>query len=206
MTLVVDPPKIIGVGRNYGAHARELGNETPTEPILFLKPRTALLAPDAPIVLPAGAERVEHEGEIGVVVGARLRHATPAEAEAAIAGFTCCNDVTDRAIQKRDGQWTRAKGFDSFLPVGPRVASGLDWRALEVVCRVNGETRQHGHVHEMAFDIPTLLAFASRVMTLEPGDLLLTGTPAGTSQLHAGDVVEVEIPGVGILRNPVVAA
>lgn len=203
MTLAVQPSKIIGVGRNYGAHARELGNETPAEPILFLKPRTAMLAPGQPIMLPVGAGRVEHEGEIGVVVGRPLRHASRAEAEAAIGGFVCANDVTSRTLQKRDGQWTRAKGFDTFLPVGPRVGMGLDWRALEVICRVNGEVRQHGHAHEMSFDIPFLLAFASSVMTLEPGDLLLTGTPSGTSELHHGDVVEVEIPGVGILTNPV---
>jgi len=203
--MVVNPPKIIGVGRNYGAHAKELGNETPTEPILFLKPRTALLAPHQPIVLPKGVGRVEHEGEIGIVVGRTLRHATRAEAEAAIAGVVCCNDVTARTLQKQDGQWTRAKGFDTFLPVGPRVVGGLDWRTLEVICRVNGEVRQHGHAHEMAFDIPFLLAFASRVMTLEPGDLILTGTPAGTSELQAGDLVEVEIPGVGILTNSVQA-
>jgi 2-keto-4-pentenoate hydratase/2-oxohepta-3-ene-1,7-dioic acid hydratase in catechol pathway len=206
MTPIVRPGKILAIGRNYVAHAKELGNAVPSEPILFLKPPSALIGPGEAIVLPRGVTHVEHEGEIAVVVGRRLRHASREEAEAAIGGFTCANDVTSRALQKLDGQWTRAKGFDTFCPVGPRVADGLDWRALSVSCRVNGEVRQQAPATEMAFDIPSLLAFASGVMTLEPGDLLLTGTPSGTSELRPGDVVEVEIPGVGVLSNPVIAA
>jgi 2-keto-4-pentenoate hydratase/2-oxohepta-3-ene-1,7-dioic acid hydratase in catechol pathway len=195
--------KIIGIGRNYLAHAKELGNDVPAEPLLFLKPTTSLLEPGGTIVLPGVSKQVEHEGEIGVIVGRRLHKATPSEAERAIGGFTCVNDVTCRDLQRTDGQWTRAKGFDTFCPVGPRVVANLDWRALEVRCRVNGEERQHGKASEMHFPIPVLLSYVSGIMTLEPGDLIATGTPAGVGPLKDGDVVEVEIPGVGVLRNPV---
>ncbi len=197
------PGKIIGVGRNYVAHARELGNEVPPEPILFLKPTTALLEPGGVIVLPRVSERVEFEAEIGVVLGRRLRHASPDQAERAIGGFTCVNDVTCRDLQQKDGQWSRAKGFDTFCPVGPRVVSGLDWRTLELRGRVNGRDRQRASSADMHFSIPTLISFISGIMTLEPGDLIATGTPAGTGPLADGDIVEVEIPGVGVLSNPV---
>ncbi len=197
------PGKIIGVGRNYLAHARELGNEVPPEPILFLKPTTALLEPGGVIVLPRVSERVEFEAEIGVVLGRRLRHASPDQAERAIGGFTCVNDVTCRDLQQKDGQWSRAKGFDTFCPVGPRVVSGLDWRTLELRGRVNGRDRQRASSADMHFSIPTLISFISGIMTLEPGDLIATGTPAGTGPLADGDIVEVEIPGVGVLSNPV---
>jgi 2-keto-4-pentenoate hydratase/2-oxohepta-3-ene-1,7-dioic acid hydratase in catechol pathway len=197
------PGKIIGVGRNYLAHARELGNDVPLEPIIFLKPTTALLEPGGAIVLPRVSERVEFEAEIGVVLGRRLRHASPDQAEKAIGGFTCVNDVTCRDLQQKDGQWSRAKGFDTFCPVGPRVASGLDWRTLELRCRVNGLERQRARASDMHFSIPTLISFISGIMTLEPGDLIATGTPAGTAPLVDGDIVEVEIPGVGVLSNPV---
>lgn len=197
------PGKIVCVGRNYPAHAREMGNEVPAEPLLFLKPPSALIPSAAAIRLPRISRQVEHEAEIGVVVGSRLRNATPQVAEAAIAGFTCANDVTARDLQKRDGQWSRAKGFDTFCPAGPVVRPGLDWRALQIIGRVNGTVRQQGRSADMHFPIPDLLSFISGVMTLEPGDLVLTGTPAGVGPLHHGDVVEVEIPGVGILRNPV---
>jgi 2-keto-4-pentenoate hydratase/2-oxohepta-3-ene-1,7-dioic acid hydratase in catechol pathway len=146
---------------------------------------------------------VEHEAEIGVVVGRRLRRASRTEAEAGIGGFVCVNDVTARDLQKTDGQWARAKGFDSFCPVGPRVVSGLDWRTLEVIGRVNGVERQRGRTSDMIFSMPDLLSYISGVMTLEPGDLIATGTPAGVGPLAPGDVVEVEIPGVGVLSNPV---
>jgi 2-keto-4-pentenoate hydratase/2-oxohepta-3-ene-1,7-dioic acid hydratase in catechol pathway len=200
------PSKIVCVGRNYAAHARELGNEVPAAPLLFLKPPSALIGPGEAIVLPPASAQVEYEGEIGVVVGARLRRASAAEAERGIGGVVPANDVTARDLQKSDAQWTRAKGFDTFCPVGPSVVAGGDWRALEVVTRVNGVERQRGRATQMLFDIPTLLAFISGVMTLEPGDLVLTGTPAGVGPLAPGDVVEVEIPGVGLLSNPVVAA
>jgi 2-keto-4-pentenoate hydratase/2-oxohepta-3-ene-1,7-dioic acid hydratase in catechol pathway len=197
------PSKIIGIGRNYLEHARELGNEVPEVPILFFKPPTALIGSGDPILLPNVSQRVEFEAEIGVVIGRRIRNADPARAERAIGGYVCVNDVTCRDLQKIDGQWGRAKGFDSFCPVGPRLATGLDWRALELVCRVNGLERQRAKATDMHFSIPELVSFLSGIMTLEPGDLIATGTPAGTAPLHDGDVVEVEIPGIGILSNPV---
>ncbi|MFL5401871.1 MAG: fumarylacetoacetate hydrolase family protein [Gemmatimonadales bacterium] len=197
------PGKIIGIGRNYVEHAKELGNELPTVPIIFFKPTTALLGPGETIVLPSVSQRVEFEAEIGIVIGRRLRNADASAAERAIDGFTCVNDVTCRDLQKIDGQWGRAKGFDTFCPAGPRVVSGLDWRSLELICRVNGAERQRAKATDMHFSIPELVAFLSGIMTLEPGDLIATGTPAGTGPLHHGDVVEVEITGVGILSNPV---
>ncbi|HWO88928.1 MAG TPA: fumarylacetoacetate hydrolase family protein [Gemmatimonadales bacterium] len=202
------PGKIVCVGRNYAAHARELGNEVPTQPLLFFKPSTALIGDGEPIVLPAASSRVEHEAEIAVVVGRRLRRATPGEARLAVAGITCANDVTARDLQKTDGQWARAKGFDTFCPVGPRVLevdASFDLTSLEVIGRVNGAVRQHGRSRDMIFMVPDLLAYISLAMTLEPGDLVLTGTPEGVGPLSPGDVVEVEIPGVGVLRNPVEA-
>lgn len=197
------PSKIVCVGRNYAEHAKELGNVVPERPLLFFKPPSALIAVGEAIVLPAASSQVEHEAEIGVVIGRRLKRASRDEAEAGIGGFICVNDVTARDLQKTDGQWARAKGFDTFCPAGPTVVTGLDWRSLEVIGRVNGQERQRGHVGQMIFDIPDLLAYISGVMTLEPGDLVATGTPAGVGPLVHGDVVEVEIPGVGILSNPV---
>jgi 2-keto-4-pentenoate hydratase/2-oxohepta-3-ene-1,7-dioic acid hydratase in catechol pathway len=200
---VTRPGKIVCVGRNYPAHAREMGNEVPKVPLLFLKPPTAVIGPGEAIVLPPESTQVEYEAEIGVMIGRRIRRVAAAEAEAAIAGFTCANDVTARDFQRTDGQWGRAKGYDTFCPVGPAVVGGLSWRDLEVFGRVNGEERQHGRASEMHFPIPDLLSFISQAMTLEPGDLVLTGTPAGVGPLREGDVVEVEVPGVGVLRNPV---
>ena len=200
------PGKIVCVGRNYVEHAKELGNAVPTEPLLFLKPPSSVIFDGEPIRLPDMSRQVEHEGEIGVILGARLRKGDEAAARAAIAGITCVNDVTARDLQKTDGQWTRAKGFDTFCPMGPMlmpVDVGFNFSDLEVVCRVNGVERQRGRAADMVFGIPALLAFISRVMTLEPGDLVATGTPAGIGPLVDGDLVEVEIPGVGVLRNPV---
>jgi len=185
----VRPSKIVGIGRNYRAHAEELGNPMPAQPIIFLKPPTAVIGPGETIVLPRDSQRVEQEAEIGVVVLERLKDVSREQAERARLGFTCVNDVTARDLQKIDGQWARAKGFD--------------WRTLEVIGRVNGKQVQRAPATDMAFDIPMLLMFISRVMTLEAGDLIATGTPAGTTVLKPGDVVEVEIPGVGVLRNPV---
>jgi 2-keto-4-pentenoate hydratase/2-oxohepta-3-ene-1,7-dioic acid hydratase in catechol pathway len=199
------PSKIVCVGRNYVEHAREHGAEVPKAPLLFLKPPSALIGNDEPIILPPASSQVEHEAEIGIVIGTRLQRVTPAEAEAGIRGFVCLNDVTARDLQRADGQWSRAKGFDTFCPVGPRVAGGLNWRELEVLARVNGVERQRGRASEMVFPIPDLLSYISHVMTLEPGDLVATGTPSGVGSIRAGDVVEVEIPGVGVLRNPVEA-
>ena len=197
------PGKIVCVGRNYPAHVREMGNELPKEPVIFFKPVSSLIGPGEPIVLPPESIQVEHEAEIAVVIGRRLRRGSAGDAERAIRGFTCANDVTARDLQKKDAQWGRAKGFDSFCPVGPGVAEGLDWRDLEVVGRVNGVERQRGRSSDMIFSIPDLLVYISAAMTLEPGDLVLTGSPAGTGPLRAGDVVEVEIGGVGVLSNPV---
>ncbi|HEX4628439.1 MAG TPA: fumarylacetoacetate hydrolase family protein [Gemmatimonadales bacterium] len=204
---VARPGKIVGVGRNYREHAAELGNTVPSHPLLFLKPATTVIADGAAIVLPPESTQVEFEGEIGVVIGRRLRRASEDTARAAIAGLTCVNDVTARDLQRSDEQWTRAKGFDTFCPLGPRVVTVESGRfaELEVFCRVNGVERQHGRARDMVFAIPTLVAFISQVMTLEPGDLIATGTPSGVGPLRAGDVVEVEIPGVGLLRNPVIA-
>ncbi len=202
------PSKIVCVGRNYADHAKELGNTLPAEPLLFLKPPSALIGDGDAIILPPQSERVEHEGEIAVVIGRRMRRVSEIEAVEGIAGVACANDVTARDLQQRDGQWTRAKGFDTFCPIGPRVVPLTELPALdqlEIVCRVNGTVRQRGRAGEMAFPIPFLLSYISRIMTLEPGDIVLTGTPSGVGRLVAGDVVEVEVSGVGVLRNPVVA-
>ena len=202
------PSKIVGVGRNYLEHARELGNEVPERPLIFFKPPSSLVADGEAIVLPPESQRVEHEGEIAVVIGRTARKVAAAEAWSYVAGIAPLNDVTARDLQKADYQWARAKGFDTFCPMGTMVPLEriADRDALEVVCRVNGQVRQHGRVGEMAFNIPTLIEYISGVMTLEPGDVIATGTPAGIGPLQPGDVVEVEIPGVGTLRNPVQAA
>lgn len=199
--------KIVCVGRNYLEHARELGNAVPERPLLFFKPPSAIVGDGEAIVLPPESLRVEHEGEIAVVIGRRGRHIPAEGAMEYVAGYAPLNDVTARDLQKADGQWARAKGFDTFCPLGATVpAEGIEPRELQVICRVNGEVRQHGRAADMAFDIPTLIAYISAIMTLEPGDVIATGTPAGVGPLQPGDVVEVEVPGVGILRNPVVNA
>jgi 2-keto-4-pentenoate hydratase/2-oxohepta-3-ene-1,7-dioic acid hydratase in catechol pathway len=201
------PGKIVCVGRNYADHAKELGNVIPERPLLFLKPPSAVIGPGEAIVLPRASQRVEHEAEIGVMVGTRLRRVGEDAALAGVRGLTCLNDVTARDLQKSDGQWTRAKGFDTFCPLGPRVVPLAELPPLDeivVTGRVNGTERQRGTGRDMIRGIPALLAYISHVMTLEPGDLIATGTPAGVGPLAPGDVVEVEIPGVGVLRNPVV--
>ena len=200
------PSKVVCVGRNYAAHARELGNQVPDKPLLFLKPPSALIGDGETIRLPAASSQVEHEGEIGVVIGRTLKDGDEAAARAAIAGICCVNDVTARDLQKADVQFTRGKGFDTFCPWGPHVmpvAPDFDYSALEVWCRVNGQVRQHGRAADMAFSIPFLVAYISRIMTLEPGDLIATGTPEGVGRLNDGDTVEVEVKGVGVLKNPV---
>ena len=197
------PSKIVCVGRNYLEHARELGNEMPAQPLIFLKPPSSLIEPGKPIELPGVSNQVEFEGEIGLVIGARLRGADLAQARAAVQGIVAANDVTARDLQRSDGQWTRAKGFDTFCPVGPMGPAPEDLSTLEVVTRVNGSERQRGRAADMAFDIPTLLVYISGIMTLEPGDLVLTGTPAGVGKLADGDEVEVEIVGVSRVKNPV---
>jgi 2-keto-4-pentenoate hydratase/2-oxohepta-3-ene-1,7-dioic acid hydratase in catechol pathway len=199
----VEPTKIVCVGRNYRAHAAELGNQVPTEPLLFIKPNSALLEPGGTIELPPASQRVEHEGEIGVVIGKSLKDVSAEEAVHGIFGITAVNDVTARDIQKREVQFTRAKGFDTFCPVGPVIVTGLDVEKLSVMCRVNGQERQRGDAAQMVFGIAQLLSFISTIMTLEPGDLVSTGTPEGVGPLVSGDTVEVEIPGVGTLQNTV---
>jgi 2-keto-4-pentenoate hydratase/2-oxohepta-3-ene-1,7-dioic acid hydratase in catechol pathway len=199
------PGKIVAVGRNYADHARELGNEVPAEPLLFLKPPSAVIHDGDPIVLPPQSHQVEHEGELVAIVGRTLRRATPDEALAAVAGYACGNDVTARDLQKSDSQWTRAKGFDTFAPLGP-VVTGVDPSDLTLTTRVNGEVRQQASTRDMVHGVDDLLSYISQVMTLEPGDAVFTGTPAGVGPLVDGDVVEVEIDGVGVLRNPVRSA
>lgn len=198
------PGKIVCIGRNYVAHAKELGNDVPAEPLLFLKPPSSVIGSGAPIVLPKASAQVEFEGEIGVVIGRTLRHASETEAREAIAGIVAVNDVTARDLQRTDSQWTRAKGFDSFCPVGAMSPAPGNLSSLTVVTRVNGTERQRGRASEMAFPIPMLLAYISRIMTLEPGDVVATGTPAGVGKLAAGDEVEVEIDGASRVRNPVI--
>jgi 2-keto-4-pentenoate hydratase/2-oxohepta-3-ene-1,7-dioic acid hydratase in catechol pathway len=201
---VTRPTKIVCVGRNYREHAKELGNEVPAAPLLFLKPPSSVVASGQPIVLPPESAQVEHEGEIGVVVGRRLRRAGPDEAGAAVHGVVALNDVTARDLQRADSQWTRAKGFDTFCPMGPEWTGTPDFAALTVVTRVNGVERQRGSGGEMVFDVPSLLAYISGIMTLEPGDVVATGTPAGVGRLTAGDTVEVEIVGYSRVANPVI--
>lgn len=197
--------KIIGIGSNYRDHAAEMGKPVPVVPKLFLKAPSALLAPGSAIEIPPATQRVDHEAELGVVIGRRCRRVSAADALDFVAGYMCVNDVTARDFQREDGVFARAKGFDSFCPVGPRLVSGLDPSALGVVCRVNGVVRQNGSTRDMVFPVAALIAFVSSVMTLEPGDLIATGTPAGVGPLLPGDVVEVEVEGIGVLRNPVVA-
>ncbi|MEO5902612.1 MAG: fumarylacetoacetate hydrolase family protein [Gemmatimonadaceae bacterium] len=197
------PGKIVCIGRNYREHARELGNEVPTEPLFFLKPSTSIIRDGDAIVLPKQSERVEFEGEIGIIVGSRLTKASEADAIAAVRGIAAVNDVTARDLQKKDSQWTRAKGFDTFCPVGNVAEGSYDLANLVVITRVNGEEKQRASSSEMVFSIPMLLSYVSHVMTLEPGDLVATGTPAGVALLKAGDIVEVEIEGLSKVSNRV---
>jgi 2-keto-4-pentenoate hydratase/2-oxohepta-3-ene-1,7-dioic acid hydratase in catechol pathway len=199
----VEPSKIVCVGRNYVAHAKELGNEVPKVPLLFLKPSTAIVGPQDAIRCPEASREVHHEAELGVVIGRTLTGANAAEARGAVFGYTCLNDVTARDIQREEKQFTRAKGFDTFCPVGPVIDTALDPLDVSVVCRVNGAERQRGSTRDMAFDVFALLAFISGVMTLLPGDVVATGTPEGVGPIKRGDWVEVEVSGVGVLRNPV---
>jgi 2-keto-4-pentenoate hydratase/2-oxohepta-3-ene-1,7-dioic acid hydratase in catechol pathway len=197
------PSKIVCIGRNYADHAKELGNDVPKEPLFFLKPPSSLIASGQPIVLPAMSNQVEYEGEIGVIVGHTLSHASEQEAAAAVSAILAANDVTARDLQRSDSQWTRAKGFDTFCVVGTPHAPPADLSTLSVVTHVNGKERQRGLASDMIFTIPAALAYISQVMTLEPGDLLLTGTPAGVGTLAPGDEVQVDVPGYSTIRNPV---
>ncbi len=200
----VEPSKVVCVGRNYRAHAKELGNEVPPVPLLFLKPPSAVIGPQEAIRCPEQSREVHHEAELGVVIGRTLSRASAVEAKLAVFGYTCLNDVTARDIQREEKQFTRAKGFDTFCPVGPVVETALDPMDLPVVCRVNGAEKQRGTTRDMVFDPFALVAFISGVMTLWPGDVVATGTPEGVGPIRRGDWVEVEVGGVGVLRNPVV--
>ena len=204
MPNTVRPGKIVCVGRNYAEHAKELGNEVPKAPLIFLKPPSSVIAAGEPIRLPSASQQVEFEGEIGVVVGERLTRATEADARSSVRGLVAVNDVTARDLQKTDGQWTRAKGFDSFCPLGEVVEGAHDLAHLTIVTRVNGVERQRGFSAQMVFSIPMLLSYISSIMTLEPGDLVATGTPSGVGKLAPGDVVEVEIEGISRVSNPVI--
>ena len=200
----VEPSKVVCVGRNYRAHAKELGNEVPAAPLLFLKPPSSVVGPQEAIRCPEQSKEVHHEAELGVVVGRMLSRASAVDAKLAIFGYTCLNDVTARDIQREEKQFTRAKGFDTFCPVGPVVETALDPMDVSVVCRLNGAEKQRGQTRDMVFDPFALLSFISQVMTLWPGDVVATGTPEGVAAMKRGDWVEVEISGIGVLRNPVV--
>jgi 2-keto-4-pentenoate hydratase/2-oxohepta-3-ene-1,7-dioic acid hydratase in catechol pathway len=201
---VIPRSKVIGIGRNYPAHAAELGNEVPKEPLVFLKPNTSVIGPGDPIQLPPQSQQVHYEGELAVVIGRFCRDVPPARVAEVVFGYTAANDVTARDLQKRDGQWWRAKGFDTFCPLGPYLVTELDPADLRVRTRLDGETVQDGRTSQMIFDVTSLVAFVSSAMTLLPGDVILTGTPAGVGPIVAGQRVEVEIEGIGVLSNPVV--
>ena len=201
------PSKIVCVGRNYLDHAKELGNEAPKEPLIFLKPPSSVVAPDEPIIIPRISNRVDYEGELAAIVGRRCQNLQPNEnISPYILGYTCLNDVTARDLQKLDVQFTRAKGFDTFCPLGPVIETSLDLAAATVETFVNGTRKQYGHTSEMIFSLDVIIRYIVQVMTLEPGDVIATGTPSGVGSLVAGDVVEVSVSGVGTLRNPVIGS
>ena len=201
------PSKIVCVGRNYREHAAELGNKMPDEPLLFLKAPSAIIASGDDIVLPSASQQVEHEGELGVVIGRIARNIPNHEDPLSyVLGYTCVNDVTARDLQRKDVQFTRGKSFDTFCPVGPWIETDIDPGNVEVQTRVNGEVKQKGNTADMAFPVAFLIRYISEIMTLYPGDLIATGTPAGVSRMKPGDIVEVEVAGIGVLRNQVVSA
>jgi len=199
----VIPSKIIAVGRNYADHAAELGNQLPAEPMIFLKPSTSVIGPGDAIQLPWQSEQVDHEAELAVVISRLCRDVAEEDADSVILGYTCANDVTARDLQKRDGQWGRAKGFDSFCPLGPWISTDVDLDEAEITCTVNGAIRQQAVLGDMVHGVAAIIAHVSAAMTLLPGDVILTGTPAGVGVISAGDVVEVTIEGIGSLTNPV---
>ncbi len=196
--------KVLAIGRNYAAHAAEHGSSVPEEPLVFLKPTSSVVGPGAPIEILPEMQLVEHEAELAVVIGRRGRFISEEEALHYVIGYTCANDVSERIYQRKDGQWTRAKGFDTFCPLGPWIQTDLDPTDIRVQCRVNGSLRQDARTRDMVYKVPRLIAHISRIMTLEAGDVILTGTPEGVGPLHPNDTVEVEIEGIGVLTNPVV--
>jgi 2-keto-4-pentenoate hydratase/2-oxohepta-3-ene-1,7-dioic acid hydratase in catechol pathway len=201
------PSKIVCVGRNYAEHAKELGNEVPQEPLIFLKPPSSVIAHGDAIVYPKLSQRVDFEGELGVVIGQRARKVTSGNAQSHILGYTCVNDVTARDLQKKDGQWTRGKGFDTFCSVGPFIIprEEADFASFRVRTIVDGETKQDGSVMDMLFSVNDIIAYITAFMTLEPGDLIATGTPPGVGPLEPGSTVKIDIAGLGVLQNTVVA-
>ncbi|QEH92871.1 DUF2437 domain-containing protein [Dermacoccus abyssi] len=202
---VIPRSKIIGIGRNYADHAKEMGNEVPAEPLMFLIPNTAVIGPGDPVVMPEISERVDYEGELAVVIGRMCRDVSPEEAKKVVFGYTISNDVTARDLQKSDGQWSRAKGFDTFCPLGPWVETDLDPADSRVTTRLDGEVVQDGPTSDMIFGVAELISHASRAFTLLPGDVILTGTPEGVGPVKAGQRVEVEVPEIGVLANTYVA-
>ncbi|MDF8265414.1 fumarylacetoacetate hydrolase family protein [Luteipulveratus flavus] len=199
---VIPRSKVIGIGKNYAEHAREMGGEAPTEPLMFLVPNTAVAGPDDPVVMPPQSQRVDYEGELAVVIGRMCKDVTPQEARQVVFGYTVANDVTARDLQKSDGQWSRAKGFDTFCPLGPWIETDLDVSDLRLQTRVDGEVRQDGTTADMIHDVWTLISHASQAFTLLPGDAILTGTPEGIGPVEPGQRVEVEIDQIGVLGNP----
>lgn len=203
----IRPSKIVCVGRNYREHAAELGNKMPDEPLLFLKAPSAIISSGDEIVLPGASQQVEHEGELGVVIGRVARNiASNEDPFSYVLGYTCVNDVTARDLQRKDVQFTRGKSFDTFCPVGPWIETDIDPANVTVETRLNGEVKQKGNTADMAFSVAFLIRYISEIMTLYPGDLIATGTPAGVSRMKPGDIVEVEVSGIGVLRNQVVSA
>ncbi|HEV8222879.1 MAG TPA: fumarylacetoacetate hydrolase family protein [Streptosporangiaceae bacterium] len=199
------PTKVVAIGKNYADHAREMGGEPPDEPVIFLKPSTSVIGPGDPVARPVKlSERVDFEGELAVVIGRLCRDVPPERVSEVIFGYTCANDVTARDLQAKDGQWTRAKGFDTFCPLGPWIETGLDPSDLELTTTVNGEVKQHARTSQLLHDVTAVVCYVTSVMTLLPGDILLTGTPAGIGPLVHGDRVSVAIQGIGALTNPVV--
>jgi 2-keto-4-pentenoate hydratase/2-oxohepta-3-ene-1,7-dioic acid hydratase (catechol pathway) len=199
------PSKVVCIGRNYRDHAREMGHDVPDEPCLFIKPDTAVIGPEDSILYPSMSKRVDYEAELAIVIGRTLRNATPAEAMKGVLGCTCLNDVTARDLQQKDGQWTRGKSFDTFCPIGPCIVDDVDPDNLEIELFLNGERRQHANTNLFVFPSAELVSFISRVMTLRPGDVVATGTPAGIGPMQVGDVVEVRIEKIGTLRNRLAA-
>ena len=200
---VIPRSKVVAVGKNYREHAAEMGGEAPTEPLLFLKPNTSVIGPGDAIVRPRQSNQVDFEGELAVVIGSIAKNVAEADAASVIFGYTIANDVTARDLQKSDGQWARAKGFDTFCPLGPIIETEFDLAGQSISTRVNGEVKQSGSLDDMVHSVASIIAYASSVFTLLPGDVILTGTPAGVGPIVAGDVVEVEVSGLGVLSNPV---
>ncbi|MBF4602274.1 2-keto-4-pentenoate hydratase/2-oxohepta-3-ene-1,7-dioic acid hydratase in catechol pathway [Curtobacterium sp. PvP017] len=202
---VIPRSKVIGVGLNYLEHASEMDERAGDDPVVFLKPNTSVIGPDEPIRLPADIGRVDHEGELAIVIGSLAKNVRREDFASVVLGYTIANDVTARDLQARDGQWTRSKGFDTFCPLGPVIETEIDPSDIRIETRVDGDLRQAGSTNEMVHDIPSLVEFVSSIWTLLPGDVILTGTPAGVGQIRDGEVVEVTISGIGTLKNPVIA-